>query len=659
MGPVGDSATFPSQDTASAISRSASSLSLSNHSGTTTPTGATLPSTSAAAADARSKDSTVPAACLACRSKHLKCDGKTPCARCQGSGSDCVYVASRRGYKGPRKNQPQNTNKPHVTSPPSTASSGDGSNATVLMDSGAGVNSVLPSQRPSFSGPSHVPYGTAAYPFDNVPPTNADVQLYRSYFPDNPADVSGSKQQIPPNLQTFSLSERCLDSFFYNFHASHPFVLPKPYLLTLVGEPSLEPLLAAARWVGSLFIDVGSARQPLFQEAYHLIYETQRLKDGFVVQAMMLLIVVLDGSCENDKAREILRDAETLALQLGLNTRAFASLHGRNLPVMEESWRRTWWDLFIIDGMIAGVHRVTNFLLYDVPSDVELPCEELQYLSGNIPTPMTLQDLENKEFTGDDRDFSSFSYRILCGRNLGRFMRTPPMQGPDDDNLARIEALLTNWRLHLPQNKKDALQKNGMLDEMMFQAHMMMHATSIMLHQPLSQLDTAPTQAITSCAPYQPVATGNVFNAHTRHTITSACAISELITHRVPLLSHTHFFTCVITLSSIVHLSKWAVFFVPHDDDDLRQQIRLNIGALNNLSTVWRAADQARNQVRAVARDIYQLKKQQQNNPQFWIGYSQQEMLSSMAADDGIITEVENAENIQHPHHGMGGGMQQ
>lgn len=275
----------------------------------------------------------------------------------------------------------------------------------------------------------------------------------------------------------------------------------------------------------------------------------------------------------------------------------------------------------------------------------------------NIPNPTTLQDLESSEFAGDDREFSSFAYRILCGRNLGRFMRTPPLQGPDDENITRIEALLTNWRLHLPQNKKDSLQKNGMLDEMMFQAHMIMHATSIMLHQPFSQLDTAPTQSITSCVPYQPVATGDMFNTHTKHTVTSACAISEMITHRVPLLSHTHFFTCVVTISSIVHLSKWAVFFVPHDDDDLRQQIRLNIGALNHLSTVWVAADRSRDQVRAVARNIYQVKKQQQSNPQYWIGYSQQDMLNSMAADDNIITEVESAEGIQQPQHGMGGGM--
>jgi hypothetical protein len=32
--------------------------------------------------------------------------------------------------------------------------------------------------------------------------------------------------------------------------------------------------------------------------------------------------------------------------------------------------------------MIAGVHRVTKFLLFDIQADVGLPCEEQQYLSG-------------------------------------------------------------------------------------------------------------------------------------------------------------------------------------------------------------------------------------------------------------------------------------
>lgn len=265
-----------------------------------------------------------------------------------------------------------------------------------------------------------------------------------------------------------------------------------------------------------------------------------------------------------------------------------------------------------------------------------------------IPIPLYLEDLEDQDFSGEDREFSSFAYRVLCARNLGKFMRVPPIFGPEDENLAKIETLLTNWRLHLPAAKRDALQKNGQLDEMMFQAHMMNQAVSIMLHQPHSQLDSSPTKNINSCAPHQAIPAGDLFNAHTRHTIQSANTISSMITHRVSLLSHTHFFTCVITLSSIVHLSRWALFFIPHDDDDLRQQVRLNIGALNRLAGVWVAADRARGQVKAVAQEIYKVKKQQRTNSQFWLGLSQQDMLATIATDDSIINEIESFDPAPH-----------
>lgn len=181
---------------------------------------------------------------------------------------------------------------------------------------------------------------------------------------------------------------------------------------------------------------------------------------------------------------------------------------------------------------------------------------------------------------------------------------------------------------------------------MMFQAHMMVHATSILLHQPHSQLDSSPTRTVNSCAPYHPVSSRDGFNTHTRHTIRAANEISKLITHRVPLLSHTHFFACVISLSSIVHLSKWALFFIPHDDDDLRQQIRLNIGALRKMSQVWNSSDQAAAQVTSVAQEIYRVKKQQQMTSQYWLGMSQEEVLNNIAADDSLINEIETIQNL-------------
>lgn len=222
-------------------------------------------------------------------------------------------------------------------------------------------------------------------------------------------------------------------------------------------------------------------------------------------------------------------------------------------------------------------------------------------------------------------------------------MRTPPITSPDDPNLARIQALLTNWKLHLPPSKRDPLDSTGRVDEMLFQAHMMLNVTSILLHQPHSQLDSSPAESITSCAPHQAVlVTEKPFNAHTRHTLTSATAISHLVSLPVPSLTmHTHFFTCVLTLSSIVHLCKWALHFVQYDDDDLRQLLRLNIGALNELSKVWPAAERAKGQIRGVASEIFEAKRKVQQTPQFWLGLEQGLVDGTLETDRGIIEEVE------------------
>ncbi|KFH41797.1 Conidial development protein fluffy-like protein [Hapsidospora chrysogenum ATCC 11550] len=599
-------------------------------------------SVTASSAQSRSRDS-IPTACLACRSKHLKCDGSHPCARCVASGSECAYVASRRGYKGPRRGAAPNPNKRQATSPPDLDASDVfpySSASQPISMCRAFKGSSVPSTSSPGSSTGHTPLSNHSQTHRYADTSGTDISTYEL----SPSIRSGTVQGPLP-----SLAERCFDSFYQNFHAAHPFVLPKDFIFRFAREGSIEPLLSAMRWVGSLYIDVPAARESLYDEAYQRVKDSHNPRDGFLLQAHMVLIVGMDGAALNDKARELLIAAEKLAIEIAINTRPFAKLYGRGIPVLEESWRRTWWDLLVIDGMIAGVHRMTNFELFDIPADVALPCEEHQFLSGNIPPSRYLEDLEDQEFTAgdDDREFSSFSYRILCARNLGKFMRTDAIQGPDDPNLARIEALLTNWRLHLPPSKRDPLDRDGRVDEMMFQAHMMVHATSILLHQPHSQLDSSPASSVTSCAPHQAVlTTGHPFNAHTRHVIASATAISHLVTlPAASLASHTHFFTCVLTLSSIVHLSKWALRFVQYDDDDLRQLLRLNVAALSELARVWPAAERARGQVRGVAADIYRAKKQVQAAPQFWFGLTREQVMSSIAADDSIIEEIS-----ENPH---------
>ncbi|KAH7153564.1 hypothetical protein EDB81DRAFT_882498 [Dactylonectria macrodidyma] len=627
-------------------------------------------------ASSRSSVAAVPSACLACRNKHLKCDGRRPCSRCITFDSECKYVASRRGYKGPsRKKLPTRSlallpARPVPTPviygplPPAVSVS---SHAPIPVSSSSAIASspyttasasypVPSTSYPVTSASSYPVTSASSYPVTSYPVTSSysipsELLPSSELIPSSSAvfsscaipafnptvvdfsnfglDFGTAPQTCAPNSQfTFAFDrsfdfdpfgyglafptqnptfkDRYVESFYRNFHPAHPFVLPKDFLLPLVnGEPTIDALIATVRWIGSSFVEPPAVRAKLLDEASHLVYKPNIPKDGFTVQAMLLLIIGLDGNRERDKVHILLTDIQDLAVHIGLNKRWYASANGRNMPVLEESWRRTWWDLYIVDAFIAGVHRSTNFNMYTIPADVALPCEESEFLSGYIPQPLNLEDMDN---LGDIGGFSSFAYRIQCSRYLGKLIQNPPIFGFKDKNVAKIESLLANWRFNLPASKSRLLYKDGKLDEMLFQAFMMANAISILLHQPHSQLDPSLTQNIDACAPNTPAVSSAVFNAHTKHTIRSANEVTKLINHRVPLLSHTHFFAYMITLASTIHLSEWSLSFVSHNDDNLRQRIRLGTGALGQFARIWPAAEHLGHQIKAIAKDIYRVK---------------------------------------------------
>lgn len=257
-----------------------------------------------------------------------------------------------------------------------------------------------------------------------------------------------------------------------------------------------------------------------------------------------------------------------------------------------------------------------------------------------IPAPRYLDDLEESDFT-DDEGFSSLAYCVLCARNLGRLLKCQPILGPDDENVSKIEALLAAWRLCLPSSKRDGLGGN---DEVMFKAYMIFHATSIMLHYPLSNLDPSHAATVRSCTTNQILTCGDGLGLHTRHAVASANEVTRLVTHPVPLAWHTPFFTCIVALASILHLNRWGTLGAGGgagtDEMMLRQRIRLNIGALGELARVWGSAGSAREQVRGVAREIHLAKRQQQAASELWNGFVAEQLIADGDSGEGLM-EIE------------------
>lgn len=147
-------------------------------------------------------------------------------------------------------------------------------------------------------------------------------------------------------------------------------------------ERDIEPLLAAMRWAGSLFFDAGPVRDAFRNETMRLVYSPSTIKDGYLVQAMLILIICLDGSCQRERAVQVLGDLRRITLELGLHHKSYALANGNGDPVLEECWRRTWWEVYVLDGLVAGAHQTGNFPLSNVDTDVDLPCEEHRYISG-------------------------------------------------------------------------------------------------------------------------------------------------------------------------------------------------------------------------------------------------------------------------------------
>jgi hypothetical protein len=75
-------------------------------------------------------------------------------------------------------------------------------------------------------------------------------------------------------------------------------------------------------------------------------------------------------------------------------------------------------------------------------------------------------------------------------------------------------------------------------------------------------------------------------------------------------------------------------------DDDLKQQLRLNTGALKTLWQVWPSAGMAFGQVKGVAQEIYAAKKQAAEVG-FWASLTDEEVMRSMIEDRSIMEELQ------------------
>jgi Fungal specific transcription factor domain len=245
-----------------------------------------------------------------------------------------------------------------------------------------------------------------------------------------------------------------------------------------------EFLKAVMRFCGSHFVQNGN------RDALKDIAVTQFLpsapEDGFKVQALALLAMTSFSRTEQEEGQAYLKSAIDLALWIGLNQKDFAVRSGESDATIEESWRRTWWDLFIVEGLIATfTGQMESSRLRTVKADVLLPgdCDPYNACSP-LGNPRSYGEMQDRAFSDDDFQWSSFAYKI----EAMHLLYSVGALGADtfattNSEVETLDQRLSNFRLSLPNLKKDALKTNGEVDEVMFGALMTANCAEITLHR--------------------------------------------------------------------------------------------------------------------------------------------------------------------------------
>ncbi|GFF45245.1 hypothetical protein IFM62136_00204 [Aspergillus lentulus] len=414
------------------------------------------------------------------------------------------------------------------------------------------------------------------------------------------------------------VDDQLLSLYYRYFHSAHPCAVPRFAIqrYAVSDRQAIQPLYAVMKYIGSLH----NALIPSSQLKNHVeaelavVRSTNHVVSPFAVQAVLLYSIAVYWCDETRKGLDLLEEAIRMALGLGMNWSDFATEHGRNDPILEESWRRTWWQIYITDAHIAGSTHSYPFRTNGIHMDVHLPCEEDEYESGNIPNPRTLEEYDMREFAGDEREFSSLAEMVGLTRSLD--LALAARKDLDMKNIttvcANIDAIHVSWTSLLPASKRTVFRPNGSLDEILFKAHAIIHTWIVDLHRQLSTLAYSAIEGVSKCCPQAPPETLLQSNSpesdlHTRRVLHSIEQFESLLTLPTNMVSHTPFIICMIAVVAVTHLSACRYVLKGQDLRLNRERIRVTMGTLKAMGEHWALGKRTYQEISVIARELLSL----------------------------------------------------
>lgn len=393
-------------------------------------------------------------------------------------------------------------------------------------------------------------------------------------------------------------SEHVVNLYYSNFHPAHPILLPRH----MYGQTYPLYLRLVVQFIGSHYSASQSGDPLRIQTARALKDSSERT--AFMVQARLLFAIAVHARGEPNEGLAMLQDAIELAISLGMNTKLFSSSNGGSIPCLEESFRRTWWELFVVEGIMSAIHRRSTMKTTTVASEVLLPCEDSTYTDGAcFSDSPTLAQFADRHFAEEEMSFSSSCYRIEAVQILSRVLSIANAEAHPDEVQA-IDNSLAAWTHYVPPEKRDLISNSGEVDEMLFQAHMVIHWATILLHMPRSELlSVHPTADIFCAKGDKLMPSTDTKHAHASKATDASKELSNLAAFRCPVQKHTPFFICALVIASVVQLAACTLHncrcMYQHKD-----RITLVVGLLKSLSLNWACAGSVLVKIKKIAAKV-------------------------------------------------------
>jgi len=517
-------------------------------------------------------------ACHECRRKHLKCDGAIPiCARCSSAATNCTYLPSRRGQPGRQQATSENIqwcpnyehNNPFL-SPESQRAWMESHDVGPPQPSSTTTSTAMGNTN-TLSGPAGITYSSSLF---STAERNHLVGLYYSHF-----------------------------------HRSHPMLVPRAYF-TAQRYPDF--LVDATCLVGHHFASTPLPESALAVVMSMVVSAGGAADNSYRVQAFVMLALISLGSHDMSRANDCLGHAFSLAIEAKLDglDRLLQGTVGTTSNVKQESLRRTWWELFTIDALLALLQGRAPLITDSDPNTLPyVPYAEALYEAGDLSSRQpTYAEFERRFFMQQHSEFCSYFYRIEAVLLVRKVRPLFTGENVDPQELEAVCNEIASWPYHLPDSFFALSEPPGDCDQLLIQAHLLVQVASIFLHFPRSSLPSSTSSAIdVTCLSKKSLPR---LEKSTQHSIKAIAASRELChIASIPFLqdSSSPMAICGFLLGSAVQLSTASSYKTqnPYHSQHSRHRVVLMLGALKHIGKAWSSGRIALHRVQPFADMVF------------------------------------------------------